>query len=191
MYVKRNMFSSERYSLSFSPRYRFSKNLSVNYSIELAPQNNNVGFAAFSGDDVIFGKRDIQSVENMMNIKYSFNDRMNLNTRIRHYWSKVNNKEFFTLLADGHLQHNSSFSGEVNQNYNAFNVDAVFTWQFAPGSFLNLVWKDAAYDFNRTVSEGYFKNFNNTMKADDNNNISVKVIYFLDYLTLKKKLKHS
>ncbi|MBL0234323.1 MAG: carbohydrate binding family 9 domain-containing protein [Chitinophagaceae bacterium] len=189
MYVKRNLFSSERYSISFSPRYRFSKKLSVNYSIELAPQNNNVGFAAINGEDIIFGKRDIQSVENIMNIKYSFNDKMNLNTRIRHYWSKVDNKEFFTLLENGHLQPDNNFTGDVNQNYNAFNIDAVFTWQFAPGSFLNFVWKDAAYDFNRAVNEGYFKNFNNTMKADDNNNISIKVIYFLDYLTMKSKWK--
>ncbi len=191
MYVKRSYFSSEYYSINISPRYRFSKKLSVNYSLTLAPQNNNVGFADFSGNDVIFGKRDIQSVENLMNIKFSFNDKMNINTRIRHYWSKVDNKEFFTLMENGDLQHNGSYTGNVNQNYNAFNVDAVFTWQFAPGSFLNFVWKDAAYDFNRVVNEGYFKNFNNTMKADDNNNISIKVIYFLDYLTMRKKLKHS
>jgi hypothetical protein len=114
---------------------------------------------------------------------------MSLNTRVRHYWSKVDYKEFFTLLADGGLEKNSTFNQDVNQNYNAFNVDAVFTWEFAPGSFINVVWKNAAYDFNRVVSDGYFKNFNNTMKADDNNNLSVKVIYFLDYLELKKKMK--
>ena len=187
MYVKRNMFSSERYSINIAPRYRFSKKLSVSYSLTLAPQNNNVGFASFSGDDVILGKRDIQSVENLLNVKLSFNDKMNLNTRVRHYWSKVDNKEFFTLMENGHLKHNSSFAGDVNQNYNAFNVDAVFTWQFAPGSFLNFVWKDAAYDFNRIVTDGYFKNFNNTIRAEDNNNLSIKVIYFLDYLTMKKK----
>ena len=35
-----------------------------------------------------------------------------------------------------------------------------------------MVWKNAAYDFNRVVNDGYFKNFQNTMKADDNNNLS-------------------
>ena len=114
---------------------------------------------------------------------------MNINTRIRHYWSKVDYKEFFTLLQDGGLEKNNSFNQNVNQNYNAFNIDAVFTWQYAPGSFINLVWKNAAYDFNRIVNQGYFKNFNNTMQADDNNNLSLKVIYFLDYLQLKKLKK--
>ena len=63
----------------------------------------------------------------------------------------------------------------------------VYTWQFAPGSFINIVWKNAVEDFDGQIQRSYFKNFDKTMKADDNNNISLKVIYFLDYLQLKKK----
>lgn len=189
MYVKRSLFNSERYNFNMNNRYRFNNKLTVSHRLNVAPQNNNTGFAAISGNDVIMGKRDIKSVENILNFKYSFNAKMNINTRIRHYWSKVNYKEFFTLQQDGSLQKNNSFNQNVNQNYNAFNIDAVFTWQYAPGSFINLVWKNAAYDFNRIVNNGYFKNFNNTMEADDNNNLSLKVIYFLDYLQLKKKKK--
>lgn len=186
MVVDRSLFNSKRYSFSLGNRYRFNNKLTLSHNLNVAPQKDNAGFAALSGNDVIFGKRDIESVENLLNIKYSFNDKMNINTRIRHYWSKVHYKEFFTLQQDGGLQKNSSFNQDVNQNYNAFNVDAVFTWQYAPGSFINIVWKNAAYDFNRTVDHGYFKNFNNTMEADDNNNLSLKVIYFLDYLQIKK-----
>ncbi len=189
LYVKRSFFNSEKYNINFGPRSRFIKKFSVSYNLNLSPQNNNTGFAAISGNDVIFGKRDIQSVENMLNFKYSFNDKMSINTRIRHYWSKVAYEEFFTLLENGQLEKNTVFDQNVNQNYNAFNIDAVFTWQFAPGSFINLVWKNAAYDFNHSVEDGYFKNFNNTMKANDNNNISFKVIYFLDYLQWKNKWK--
>ncbi len=189
LYVKRTLFNSEKYQFNFNHRYRFSKKLSVNYGLTLSPQNNNTGFAARDGSDIIFGKRDIKNVENSMNIKYSFNDKMNLTARIRHYWSKVDYKEFFTLLQDGHLEKNSTFNENVNQNINFFNVDATFTWQFAPGSFINLVWKNAAFDYNQVVNDGYLKNFNNTMKADDNNNISFKIIYFLDYLQLKTHKK--
>jgi hypothetical protein len=114
---------------------------------------------------------------------------MNINTRIRHYWSEVDYQAFFTLLENGGLENNTTFNRNVNQNYNAFTIDAVFTWQFAPGSFINLVWKNAAYDFNRVIDNSYFKNFNKTMQADDNNNISFKVIYFLDYLQLKNLKK--
>ena len=65
----------------------------------------------------------------------------------------------------------------------------VYTWQFAPGSFLNVVWKNAASSGNQDVAGDYFKNVRHTMQADDNNNLSLKVIYFLDYLQLKKHKK--
>ncbi|MDZ4794581.1 MAG: DUF5916 domain-containing protein [Bacteroidota bacterium] len=191
MYVRRSLFNSERYNFTISNRYRFNNKLTISHRLNLSPQNNNTGFAAIAGDEVVFGKRDIKNVENILNLKYSFNAKMNINTRLRHYWSKVDYKEFFTLLADGNLQKKNNFGQNVNQNYNAFNIDAVFTWQYAPGSFVNLVWKNAAYDFNRIVDKGYLKNLDNTMGADDNNNLSLKVIYFLDYLQLKKKKKSS
>ncbi|WP_425333451.1 DUF5916 domain-containing protein [Elizabethkingia meningoseptica] len=50
-----------------------------------------------------------------------------------------------------------------------------------------MVWKNAIYDYTNLVEKSYFKNFGNTIEADQNNNISLKVIYFLDYLQLKKK----
>jgi len=189
LYVKRSLFGSSRTSLNIGPRYRFSDKFSINYNLGISPQKDNVGFASISGSDIIFGRRDIKTVDNSMNLKYSFNSKMNINVRIRHYWSKVDYKEFFTLQNDGSLLKNATFNSNVNQNYNVFNIDAVYTWQFAPGSFINLVWKNAADNFDQFVNDGYFKNFNNTMKADANNNISLKVIYFLDYLELRKKLK--
>lgn len=188
-FVDRSLFNSKRYTLELENRYRFNNKFAITHGLELSPQKNNTGFAAISGNDVIFGRRDIKGVENIMSFKYSFSSKMNINTRIRHYWSKVYYKEFFTLQQDGGLQKNTTFTQDVNQNYNAFNIDAVFTWQYAPGSFINIVWKNAAYDFNRVVDDGYFKNFRSTMQADDNNNLSLKVIYFLDYLQLKKNKK--
>jgi len=113
---------------------------------------------------------------------------MGINLRIRHYYSSVEYKEFFTLQQqDGSLTPNPAFNLNVDQNANFFNVDMVYTWQFAPGSFINVVWKNAVQDYTNVVEDGYFKNFGNTMEADQNNNISLKVIYFLDYLQLKKK----
>jgi len=73
-----------------------------------------------------------------------------------------------------------------HQNYNNFYINAVYTWQFAPGSFLNIVWKDESSTFNRDIDYHYFKNFDRTLGSPQNNNLSVKVIYFLDYLDLKK-----
>lgn len=187
LYIKRNLFSSERYSISFQNRYRFNNRLTISHTLNLSPQTNNTGFAGFDGSDIIFGKRDVSTVENMLNIKYSFNDKMNINTRVRHYWSEVKYKDFYTLLENGKLAANNTYNQNRNQNLNFFNIDMVYTWQFAPGSFINVVWKNAAASFNQAIEDGYFKNFKHTMKEDDNNNLSFKVIYFLDYLQLKKK----
>lgn len=191
LYVGRSLFASKRYQFNFQQRYRFSSKFTVIHGMYLEPQTDNVGFAnhydALGAPTYYFGRRDRQTVENTLTLRYNFSNKLKLNTRVRHYWSKVDYDQLFDLLPDGTLQANNANPDEANQNYNAFNVDATFTWEFAPGSFMNIVWKNAAYDFNRIVDHGYFKNFGNTMEVDQNNNLSLKVIYFLDYLQLKKK----
>ncbi len=186
LYITRSLFNSKRYQASFGHTYRFSSKFSVNHNINLEPQVNNTGFAGFSGDDIIFGRRNISTAENRLYIKYSFNNRMVVTTNIRHYWSKVDYRQYYTLMQNGKLAENTSFTGNVNQNYNAFTVDAVYTWEFAPGSFFNLVWKNNSTTFDRLIKNDYFENFNNTVQSTANNNLSVKVIYFLDYLDIKK-----
>jgi hypothetical protein len=193
LYIKRNMFNSKRNQYSFQQRYRFNDKFSVSHYISIEPQVRNVGFAnhytSAGVPTYFFGRRDRETVENMLSFKYSFSSKMNINTRLRHYWSKVDYDQLYDLVDNGKLQENSTNPDEANQNYNAFTVDAVFTWQFAPGSFVNIVWKDAAYDFKQQAERGYFKNFGNTLEVDQNNNLSLKVIYFLDYLQLKNKKK--
>jgi Domain of unknown function (DUF5916) len=110
-----------------------------------------------------------------------------LTFRMRHYLSSVDNKEFFTLEKNGLLTANPSFTENMNRNVNIFNIDMVYTWQFAPGSFLNIVWKNSIFTQQQLIEHSYFKNFGNTVEADQNNNLSLKVIYFLDYLQLKRR----
>ena len=111
---------------------------------------------------------------------------MGLTFRARHYASVVNNKEFFLLNADGTVSPKTGITDNLNRNVNYFNIDMVYTWQFAPGSFLNVVWKNATFHSSGIVDNHYFENLQNTLQADQNNNLSLKVIYFLDYLQLKK-----
>jgi len=190
-YVRRNMYKSKRYLLTFQQQFRFNNQFSITHSLSAEPQTDNVGFATIesTSNNIIFGRRDRNAIENILTLKYNFNDKMGINTRIRYYWSKVDYQQFFTLMTDGHLQDNNSFNENEDQNVNFFNIDMMYTWQFAPGSFLNIVWKNAVTNNTELVETRFVKNFHNTIKADQNNNFSIKVIYFLDYLTLKKKLK--
>jgi hypothetical protein len=197
LYVDRNMFHSKRHSVNFQQSYRFSPKLSVSHTLNVEPQFNNVGFADIDpSGNIIFGRRDVNSIENGLSIKYSINTKMVFNIRTRHYWFKVNYLEPFLLKTDGTLQSHSSFPppADVNVSFNDFLVDAVFNWQFAPGSFITVVWKNNtqytdSWAFGTPYGDNYFSNFNHTMNSPQNNNFSVKVIYFLDYLDLKKKNK--
>ena len=116
---------------------------------------------------------------------------MGITFRARHYVSSVDNNEFFLLQRDGTLLPHPDFHPEVDQNVNYFNIDMVYTWEFAPGSFLNIVWKNAAQNDANRVEEHYFKNLSNTINGAGNNNVSLKVIYFLDYLKLQGGRKNS
>ncbi|MGN9424843.1 DUF5916 domain-containing protein, partial [Enterococcus faecium] len=72
---------------------------------------------------------------------------------------------------------------DVNFNVNYFNIDMVYTWQFTLGSFINVVWKDAISTFNTDVQTNYFKNFGSTIESAQQNSLSFRIIYFLDYLS--------
>jgi hypothetical protein len=189
LHAIRTLENGRRYDIRLSNKYRFNNKLSVSNDLYFQLINNSVGYADNVATDIIFGRRDLTTVENIFNIKYNFTKKIGITTRIRHYWSKVDYKEYFTLLQNGDLGKNNTYTGNANNNYNAFNIDAVFTWEFAPGSFINIVWKNAAYTSDNDVSLKYFADVNQTLKSPQDNNLSLKVLFFIDYLKLKQKHK--
>jgi hypothetical protein len=76
-----------------------------------------------------------------------------------------------------------------DNNANFFNIDMVYTWQFAQGSFINIGWKNIADRLDENVTDKYYHNLNEMLSNPQYNSFSVKVIYFLDYATLKAKRK--
>jgi hypothetical protein len=78
----------------------------------------------------------------------------------------------------------------VDDNYNVFNIDAFFTWDFRLGSRVIFGWKNWLGD-NEVISGAlytrYFKNLDQTFRASHGNELTLKVIYFLDYNQLRKK----
>ena len=173
----------------FQQNMRFNNKFSLSHQLSLVPKYNDMGYTYVEGNnDINFSKRKVNTVENIISAKYSFTNKMGITFRARHYLSTVDNKTFYLLQPDGKLLLNSSFYPNANQDVNFFNIDMVYSWQFAPGSFLNIVWKNATQHVNNEVEPSYFKNLSNTLSADNNNNFSLKVIYFLDYLTVKRQL---
>nr|WP_294942262.1 DUF5916 domain-containing protein [uncultured Mucilaginibacter sp.] len=167
---------------------RLSNKFSINEDVTISPRINYLGFSTFDGaNNSIFARRDIHTVENIFSLKYTFSAIMGLNLRLRHYWSKVNNKEFFSLGDDGYVKPLTSNNFDhTDRNVNIWNVDMVYVWQFTPGSELSLAWKNSAYNSDLPANEGYLKNLHNTFNLPQNNNFSLKVLYYIDFQALRK-----
>lgn len=174
-----------------SNSYRFSDKFNVELSNYMFFAKNDYGFAYFTNtlDSVATGLRKRHTAENILNLKYNFNNKMGLTFRLRHYWSKVNYTRFFNLRKDGSTEDLAVASKDPNINLNLFNIDMNYTWQIGPGSFINVNWKTSSELFDKLVEEGYYENIKKTLDRPQFNSFSVKIIYYLDYLDLKGKKK--
>jgi hypothetical protein len=185
-------YNTNNLEIFVSNSYRFSHKLNVSLSHYLEIHNRNFGFATLSAnaDSVFMSLRKIRTAENIFNTKYNFSNKMWLTLRIRHYWSKVKYTDFMNLKPDGNVESIAYTGRNPDINVNLFNVDMNYTWQFAPGSFINLTWKTASEMYDQLVMERYYRNLRKAVDAPSFSSLSLKVIYFLDYLNLQKK-KHS
>ncbi|MEO5674405.1 MAG: DUF5916 domain-containing protein [Chitinophagales bacterium] len=164
-----------------------SDKFSVYYALSLSKDFRTWGFVTIDdkGND-IFGERNTSTVVNSLTAKFIFNPRMNISFRSRYYWSKVNYLGYKQLQLNGELGF-ADYTGNSDINFNVFNIDAVYAWEFAPGSFLNLIWKNSILQSDDLGIDNFFVNCGKTFATPETNGISLKVIYYLDYLSLKKK----
>ena len=137
---------------------------------------------------IIFGARYYQTLENRITINYLFNHLMSLSFSARHYWALVEYNNFYALQADGSLAE-TNYNAVHDQNYNAFNIDLIFRWRFAPGSELNVVWKNAILNFSSDLEYNYFHNFANMFDEYQLNQFSIKALYFIDVYKFQPKDK--
>ena len=105
---------------------------------------------------------------------------------MRHYWIRANYLNYYNLGLDGQL-YSSDFKENNDFNINVFNIDLVYQWDFAPGSELLLVYKNminADVDIN---VDSYFGNLGRMFKEPSYNSFSIKLLYYIDYQSLRKK----
>ena len=155
--------------------------------VSFQPRYNNVGFSSFLGNDPVFATRDIHTYETSLRAKYNFTNRMGVTLVARHYVRSLSNKQLYFLNLDGSLTENNIEPLINDRTANYFNIDMVYTWQIAQGSFINIVWKNSISRFDAHQRPGYFDNLKETIGENQNNNLSLKLIYFLDYNTIMNK----
>ncbi len=183
--------NSNRINIGLFQKIRLNQKFSVEHYIGYEYNNNQAGYADDTISNIYFTRRNVSAIQNKITAKYNFTNKMGITINVRHYWSGVDAKEVLLLNKDGNLGNNFIVPRDANQfsrNYNQFALNMVYTWQIANGSFLYIVWKDDATESaNKNYEGSYFKNIDRTFSVNNATTFSVKLIYFLDYLHLKKK----
>ena len=178
-----------RYELGL--RYRFSNNFTLSTSLFRQYENNQRGFAFMRelNGEPIAGFRNYTDVQALLTGVYNFTSRLNFTLRARHYWNKVRYNSFYNVDSEGTMIPRPFISG-TEENYNVFNVDAFLTWDFRYGSRMILGWKNWIDDYLGVDPQyrAYARNLSKTFSIPHGNELTVKVIYFLDYNQLRKKI---
>ncbi|HQW93111.1 MAG TPA: DUF5916 domain-containing protein [Ferruginibacter sp.] len=172
-------------------RYRFSDKFLLSTSMDIVQDRGNWGWAFKLNSDgsPVIARRNVKTNTAIVSGQFNFTSRMNINIRMRHYWSLLENTNFYNVKPDGYWR-DTSFIANENLNFNIFNVDMFYTWDFLPGSRLTVAWKNALgnnVNIDPYTNTNYIKNFGRVVDSPHSNEITVKIVYFLDYLNLRKR----
>ena len=187
------------FGVDIGPRYRFNDKLLLTYTFSFLKRNNNKGYIDdFDDDDnestadkIIFANRDVITYANTLAGKYAINSAMTLNLAVRQYWSSAENKDILELDSDGTLDPYPQYTENKNSSFYSWNADLSYSWWFAPGSQLSVLYRNSASNFERIID----KDYKNTITALLNNDalkhvFSISVKYFIDYNAVKNKIRN-
>lgn len=173
--------------LGVMPIIRLSDRFNLNGGINFNLDHNDEGFVAktVNSDTIYMAQRNVRTLINYAAANFIFNSKMALSLKIRHYWRLINYSRFYTLNYAGELKPEATYStNDVNSNF--FNIDLVYTWRFAPGSEMGIVWKNALAHEDDFSVFNYKRNLSRLFEQGTQNSVSVRVVYYLDYLQVKK-----
>ncbi len=168
--------------------FRYSNRLSFSYDLNHLYHTANLGWCTFdANNEPVFGDRKRTTLTNLITGRYLFKLNMSIDLRVRHYWDRAQYNQFYALSDNGELIENPAFTDFKNFDYNVFNVDVVYNWFFAPGSSLSLIYKNNIENESNYIYYNYASNLSNTLNAAQTNSVSLKLLYYIDYLYLQKK----
>lgn len=171
--------------LEFAPSFRVSDKFSLGLESNVVLSDKEEGFVNFLNDDIIFGERDRNTFVNSLSAKYIFSNKMGLNLAFRHYLSDVVYDEYFTLDPDGGLSELNFYNNIHDTTYNSWNIDLRYSWWFAPGSQVTLLYRNAIESFLNAGNQDFSRNFDYLFDQPQVNSISLRISYYLDYNRMK------
>jgi hypothetical protein len=177
------------YGVMVSPRYRFSDHFSLSYTFDYTKQDNNLGYAGSDSatNEIFIGRRDRSTYINTLQGKFTINSDMNFNLSLRHYLSYAIYNHYYSLQNDGTIAPTSNYTENSNSNFNAWNLDVSYSWWFAPGSQVSILYRNNAALFENEFKRDLGSNFQKVIDKNNLNHVfSISVRYFIDYNSLKK-----
>jgi hypothetical protein len=193
-----NEIGRNSYGINIGPRYRFNDKFSLNYNFNFFRQNNNKGYINVSdldldnnpntANEIIFANRNVITYSNSIAGKYSINSLMTINLSVRQYWSYSENKNFLALNDNGKYSDYSGSTAITNKdsNYNSWNFDLSYSWWFAPGSQLSVLYRNNSNTFEQSINKDFGKNISNLLNNDALGHVfSLSLRYFIDYNRFK------
>lgn len=168
-------------------KYRFNDKFSLQYNFQYTRMVNDRGWVGFDNSDIIFAERNREILQNDFVGKYSLTNKMTINLTARYYWSYSQNHNFFTLQNDGYLAPITTYDLNKNRNFNSWNFDLSYSWWFAPGSELSVLYRNYALESTNLVQKNINTNFTNVFNNNPTTIFSVSLRYFIDYNSLKNK----
>jgi hypothetical protein len=177
-------------TIEIGPRYRFNEHFSLDLDLNRVVDNGQYGYAYREANgEPIAGRRKNTSFTSVLSGIYNFTSKMNLTMRARHYWSQVYYSNFYYTDINGDFLPHTFVNG-MDQNFNAFNLDMFYTWDFKYGSKLIIGWKNALgseFPIDGLRYNNYTKNLAQVFQQPHGNEFNMRLIYYIDYLTLQKK----
>jgi len=198
------LYKGYGYHWRISPRWRIKYKISLSYVLSIKNRYNDIGRTTYFDEieeevkgvnyitnsdpseiELIFSERNTNMITNVLSANYIANNKMGLSVKLRYHMDQVKNLKFKSLDNDGYL-YESEYVGEHNINYTTWTSDIAFNWWFAPGSQKSLVWKNAIDNEDNILINHWRDNVEESFNLAQQNSLSLKVIYYLDYLYLRK-----
>ncbi|MGB1308601.1 MAG: DUF5916 domain-containing protein, partial [Oceanihabitans sp.] len=183
-----------KYWFGIGPRVRFSDKFNLQYKFDFDQNNGSRGFVNNNGTDIIFGERNIKTIENSLSGSYNFNTFHALSLTVRNYWSTVDyDNDLYALENNGRLSQTDNYTLEdinsPNVNFNTWNFDFGYSWQFAPGSQFTALYRNNLFHATETSKDTYFNSVDQLFDNPINHNFSVRLVYYIDYNNVKNIFK--
>jgi hypothetical protein len=184
-YRKYAQTNREDLSIMISPRYRFTDRWSMIYSFDYFHQNSDIGWVDFFEDQTILAERNRVTLTNSLRGRFSLNEVMTFNLVARYYWSIADNIQYHALQTDGSFTPINNYPFSRNANFNLWNFDLSYSWWFAPGSEISVLYRNSAQNFTTDIQRNMNENVSRLFENYLNHVFSISIRYFVDYNRVK------